>query len=161
MQISQLSSREVVVADRDASISDAAKLMRVFHTGDVVVVEERGGLRYPVGIVTDRDLVVAVLADAIERLDELTVADVMTRAVVTAPDSADISDVMSLMRSHRVRRIPIVGSHGELVGIVSFDDLVEHIAEQFGDLATLLAREHKHEKELAHLAMAGTTGTRH
>lgn len=161
MLVSELCTREVVVADRDATIFDAAKLMRAFHVGDLVVVEDRHGVKHPVGMVTERDLVVNILAEEVERVAELSVEDVMSRELITAQETADVTEVMKTMRAHGVRRLPVVGPRGELVGMISFDDLLEHVASELGDLAQLLVREHTQERKLRDVAIGGMTGTRH
>ncbi len=86
MPVSEICNREVVVVQRDDTALETAKLMRQHHVGDVLVVEDRNGVRVPVGIVTDRDLVVEIMAP---ELDDtvITVGDIMAQELVTVKES--------------------------------------------------------------------------
>jgi CBS domain-containing protein len=122
-----------------------ARLMRHHHVGTLVVVEEmNGGRRVPVGIVTDRDAVVEVMATGLDP-NTITVGDIMEQELVTARESEGVLETMQIMRYKGVRRLPIVDKDGQLVGIVSFDDLLEILAEQLGELAKIVAREQSRE----------------
>lgn len=123
----------------------AAKLMREHHVGDLVVVEELAGKRVPVGIVTDRDLVVELLAKGVD-VSTVTVGDVMTRSLLAVPESEGIYDTIQFMRSKAVRRVPVVDKDGALVGIVSADDLLDLLSEEVGGLAKLAFRQQSKEK---------------
>jgi CBS domain-containing protein len=129
-------NRTVVIVRRDERVVTAAHLMREHHVGDVVVVEERGGQRYPVGSLTDRDIVVGVVAKAPEFVSTLCVGEVMGPTLVTADEEERLCSVLKKMRTVGVRRIPVVDRQGVLQGIISFDDLVEFVAEELSDLAT-------------------------
>jgi CBS domain-containing protein len=142
----EVCNREVVYAHRDTPVADAARLMREHHVGDLVVLDGRKGERTPVGIVTDRDLVIEVIAAGV-RPEDLTVGDVMSEELVTAREEEGLPDVIKRMRSKGVRRVPVVDSAGALVGILSVDDVIELFAEQVTDLAKLIAREQSRERE--------------
>jgi CBS domain-containing protein len=145
--IGEICNREVVYAVRDTPIVIAARLMRQHHVGSVVVVDEvNGGRRVPVGIITDRDLVVEILATELDPRT-MTLGDVMVPELVTARESEGLSEIMEIMRYKGVRRLPIVGEEGQLVGIVSIDDLLEVLAEQMTDLTKIVAREQAHEAQ--------------
>lgn len=146
MTVGEFCNREVVFIRRDESIPEAARLMRRHHVGDLVVVEEQQDRRVPVGIVTDRDLVLEVIAQEVDP-NRLTVGDVMSFELVTAREEDSLFDAIKLMRCRGVRRVPVVDRAGVLVGILSVDDLLELFAETLGDLATLLQREQQREKE--------------
>lgn len=141
----EICNREVVIATRDCTILEAAQLMRHHHVGDVVVVEERGGIRVPVGIVTDRDLVVEIMAPAIDQA-VITVGDIMTSELVSVRENAGVSETIEYMRAKAVRRVPVVGENGGLVGILALDDLLELLAEELLALAKLVRNEQKKEK---------------
>jgi len=146
MTIGELCNREVVVAERTETAVEAAKLMRRYHVGDLVVVEERGGKRVPLGIVTDRDLVVEVLAEEVAP-EQVTVGDVMSAELITVFEHQDAADAMERMRSGGVRRIPVVDDQGVLQGIITADDLVDLFAEQMQELAKLIRRERQREQD--------------
>src|SRR5690554_4001106 len=122
MKTGDLCTRDTVVLGRDGTIVEAAKLMREYHVGDVVLVEERDGENVPVGIVTDRDLVLEVLAQELAP-DAVAVGDIVTAELVTARESDTLWDTMLQMRARGVRRIPVVNARGGLAGIVALDDL--------------------------------------
>jgi CBS domain-containing protein len=147
MTVGEICNREVVLASRETPIVAAARLMRQYHVGTVVVVDEvNGDRRVPVGIVTDRDLVVEIVATELDP-KTITVSDVMAPELVTARDTESLAGAMEIMRYKGVRRLPIVGDDGRLVGIVSVDDLLEILAEHMSDLTKIVAREQAHEAQ--------------
>lgn len=146
MNIGEICTRTVIIAARRTSIHDAAKLMREHHAGDIVVIDGSEDKRIPVGIVTDRDMVIEILAEDLNSAD-LSVGDIMTGNLVTAGERDGLFETIQLMRSRGVRRMPIVDAAGGLVGIVSLDDLVELLAEELGDLARLMRQERLNEIE--------------
>jgi CBS domain-containing protein len=147
MSIGEVCNREVVIIDRRESVFDAAKLMREYHVGDVLVVEERDDARVPVGILSDRDLVVEVLAKALSP-DAVDVGDLMSTDLLIARENDRLLDTIKSMRARGVRRIPVVDDSSALVGILALDDLIELIAEQLADLVGLLGTELRHEREV-------------
>ena len=144
MPISEICNREVVIVQRNNTILEAAQLMRQHHVGDVVVVEDRGGVKVPVGIVTDRDLVVEIMAPAIDQ-KVITVGDIMVTELATVKENAGLSETIEYMRAKGVRRVPVVDKGGGLVGILTLDDLLELLAEELLALANLVRREQKKE----------------
>jgi CBS domain-containing protein len=145
MSIGEICSRETVFTTRDTTVATAARLMRHHHVGTLVVVEEmNGGRRVPVGIVTDRDVVIEVMATGLDP-NAITVGDIMGPELVTARESEGVLETMQIMRYKGVRRLPIVDKDGQLVGIVSIDDLLEVLAEEFSELAKIMAREQARE----------------
>lgn len=145
MRVGEYCNREVVISDRNATLVETAKLMRREHVGDVVVVEERGGGRYPIGILTDRDIVVELIAEEVD-LAILLVGDCMAYELVTAREEDDLFDTIKRMRDKGIRRLPVVGEGGTLVGILTVDDLIDLVAEQLTDLVKLIGRERNLER---------------
>lgn len=143
--VGTICEREVVCAGRETTVQAAAGLLRHFHAGSVVVVtESAGGGRLPVGIVTDRDLVVEVAAlDLDPRV--ITIGDISTPALVTVGEDAGLLAAVELMRSKGVRRLPVTDGAGELVGIVSAADLFEALAGELAETARALVRERQRE----------------
>jgi CBS domain-containing protein len=147
MSVGQFCNRETIIADQQTPIVDAAKLMRQHHVGCIVVTEALGdGGVSPVGIVTDRDLVVEILAAEIDP-DQVTLGDIMSFELVTAHEDDRLWDTLQRMRVKGVRRIPVVDPRGALKGILTSDDLLEILAGELGELAKLIGREQLHEKE--------------
>lgn len=145
MSVGEYCNREVVITEKHTEIQEAARLMRNYHVGDLVVVEPRGdGENVPVGIVTDRDLVVEVLAQALDS-SSVTVADIMSQNPITAQEQDNLWDTLNRMRAQGVRRLPVVNGAGGLVGILTADDVLALIAEGLADLVKLVQRELKQE----------------
>lgn len=142
----EICNRDVVYAHKDTPVADAARLMREHHVGDLVVLDGKEGEQTPIGIVTDRDLVVEVIAEDV-RPEDVTVGDVMSYELVTAREEDGLLDLIKRMRAKGVRRVPVLDRAGALVGILSVDDLIEVLAEQVTDLARLIAREQDRERE--------------
>lgn len=146
MKAGELCRREVVTVHKDDTIVHAARRMREAHVGDVVVVE-RQEPRVPVGILTDRDIVVGVIAKDVNHFGMLEVGDVLSREnLIVARETDDVRTALSRMKTHGVRRMPVVNAAGHLVGILTFDDLVEHLSRLFSELSRLLSREIKEEQ---------------
>ena len=146
MQVGEICTREVVCANADTTVAAAAKLMRQYHIGDVIVTQDEKGRRVPLGIVTDRDIVLGVVAPELNA-GALTVGDIMGPELVTAGESEDVFDAVERMRNKGVRRMPIVQEDGTLIGIVSIDDVIEVLAEEMNSLARLISREQLHEQQ--------------
>ena len=147
MTIGEYCNREVTISEPDTSIIEAAKLMRRHHVGDLVVVDRQEGKNLPVGIVTDRDLVLEVPAQDVDP-DSLSIKDIMSTDLVTVLESETFLRVLDIMKKQRVRRILVVDDHGGLQGILSADDALELIAEAMNDLTGLVKREIAREADL-------------
>jgi CBS domain-containing protein len=126
-----------VSVDFDDSIMAASALMREHHIGDVIVTKEKKGRELPVGILTDRDIVVSLAARDVD-LDEVLVGDVMTTGLILARDDDSIEEVVHNMTDNGIRRMPVTNREGNLVGLISFDDLVKFFAEQLSLLSSLV-----------------------
>lgn len=147
MTVGKVCNREVVVTWPDSSVRETAKLMRDHHVGDVVVVEERDGSRVPVGIVTDRDLVLGVIAEDVS-LDSVSTGDIMSFELVTVGENDSLWDAVQRMRVKAVRRMPVLDDKGALAGILALDDLLELLSGEFADLARVSNREQDRERHL-------------
>lgn len=144
MAVGEICNREVVIVDKALSVSAAAQLMRSHHVGDLVVVEEKGGRKQPVGIVTDRDIVVEVVAAGVNP-EALKVADIMGAEVATVRESEGLFEALRYMRDKGVRRMPVVDSSSGLVGILTMDDVLSLLAEEMSELAKLVSHERQRE----------------
>ena len=139
-----LCTRQVVVAPPSLSVDEAARLMRERHVGCLIVVEQGDGGRLPSGILTDRDIVLAVVAKGADP-KTLRVGDVMTATLASVRESDTLYDVLSTMRSRGVRRVPGTGPHGTLVGILTMDDVLDTLAGQLQALGSVFGRERRQE----------------
>ncbi|QBQ53223.1 CBS domain-containing protein [Nitrosococcus wardiae] len=146
MSVGQYCNREVIVASQDTSILEVAQLMRRHHVGDVLIVEQQREQNIPIGIVTDRDLVVEILAEEVSP-DAVTVRDVMS-PVITIPEKADLWDTLQQMRYQGIRRMPVVNEKGGLEGILTVDDVLALLAEGLTDLVKLIKHEIEQEARL-------------
>lgn len=136
MSIESLLRRPVQTLPPDAPCREAAQLLRDERIGCVVVSEEER----PLGIVTDRDLVVRVMASGLDP-DKTPLRDVMSGEPVFLAGQRGIDQVVATMREQRIRRIPIVDAEGRLEGVVSLDDLLPLLAGQLGELAEAIRGE--------------------
>jgi CBS domain-containing protein len=144
MLLKEICTPEVVCCTPGTSVLAAARLMRQRHVGDLVVVEDPDGDQSPLGIVTDRDLVVEVLA--LERNPaSVTVREVMRKPVVVAGCDEEAGKAAERMKMHGVRRVPVMGNNRKLAGIVSLDDLLVQLAADANVLVDVVAREQGQE----------------
>lgn len=146
MPIGEICNREVVIVNRSESVGDAARLMRQYHVGDVVVVDEKGDSRIPVGILTDRDITVEIVAKGLDA-DSITAGDAMSLELITVSEQEGILEALELMRTKGVRRIPVTDAGGSLVGIVTIDDLLELLAVELNSLVSVIRREQIKERK--------------
>ena len=107
------------------------------------------GSRSQSGIVTDRDIVVGVVAMGLDPR-ELTAGDIMGDDLITVPETYDVHEALTRMREEGVRRMPVVNTRGELTGIVTFDDLLPLVAEELAALARLPSTGRQRECALRH-----------
>lgn len=144
MRLKDICTIEVACCTADATVTEAARLMRAHHVGDLVVIDEQES-RVPLGIITDRDLVVDVLAGGLD-LSRTLVGTLMHRPVVIARDEEDSSALIERMRTHAVRRVPVVDRHGAVSGIVTLDDLLRVFVEEAASLVQIMARGQAQER---------------
>jgi CBS domain-containing protein len=146
MSIGEFCTREVVIVERGTGIVELAQLMRKHHVGDVIVVDIQGDLVVPVGIVTDRDIVVELIAGEVD-LDSVTTGDVMNPELITAKEKEGIWDTLQSMRSKGIRRMPVINEDGGLEGILTVDDLIELLADELDLLAKIAGRGQELEEK--------------
>lgn len=146
MTVGKFCSREVVIAEKDATILEVARLMRQHHVGDVVIVDSSGDQPKPVGIITDRDIVVELIACEVS-LDDISVGDAMSFELITVREEDSIWETLQRMRTKGVRRMPVVNEQGGLEGILTIDDLLDLLAEELILLAKVPIHGQTREKE--------------
>jgi len=144
MPIGDVCIRDVVIASRETNVREAARLMAQNHVGNLVVIEDIGGRRVPVGIVTDRDIVRNVVAEGLDAR-VFTLGDLVARELVTTEEHQGIYECMQQMRINGIRRMSVVDGKGGLVGIISLDDLIQLLAEEMSELAKIIVREQARE----------------
>lgn len=136
--------REVAYVHKSAALNEAARQMREMHVGSLVVVEESGADRLVVGMLTDRDIVTAVVARDLSA-STLRVEDVMSADVTCAREHDSVDDVLSAMRRKGVRRMPVTGPRGQLVGLLAADDLLGRVSDELHTLVQAIAAQPRME----------------
>lgn len=145
MRIGEICNRDVVCAGRATTVMAAARLMREHHVGDIIIVDQADAERMPIGIVTDRDVVVEVIAAGIDP-NAVTLGDLVSWGeLATVQESDTYADALRVMHAKGVHRIPVINRSGILVGIVSFDDMLPRFASELSQLAELAARGRQRE----------------
>lgn len=146
MSIGEFCTREVAIVARDETALDASKVMRELHTGDVVVVEKKGKQNIPVGIITDRDIAIEIVAREVDP-SSVTAADLISRELVTINENASVQDAVKAMRDQGIRRLPVINNEGSLEGIFALDDLLEFLSEQLHEMMSTISREAREEEQ--------------
>jgi CBS domain-containing protein len=149
MNVSKLCRRDVVTIRPYEELMSAAELMREHHVGYLVVVQPdlQNDAQKPVGVLTDRDIVVTVIA---RQLDPraFRVEDVMTRDPVVVGETDSLDKALESMNRIGVRRLPVVGSRGQLVGVIALDDAIRVLADELGNVAGSIRNEQRVEGAL-------------
>lgn len=139
MRTAEVCTRDVVATRRNTSLTDAAKLMRENHVGSIVILDDADP-RKPSGILTDRDIVISVVAAGLDNRT-MTVGEIMSHTVVTASEDDDALATLKSMRRRGIRRMPVVDHSGALAGIVSLDDLLEVAGGAIDDIVGAITSE--------------------
>lgn len=136
-QLKDFATSVVAVVEPETAAQVVAQVMRHHHIGALVVVDAQEKSR-PIGIVTDRDLVLELMAEGLDPA-VFTAGDIMSVNLVTARPDMDAMDAVHLMNAHQLRRLVIADDEDRLVGIVTLEDIIELLARELGDLAAGLA----------------------
>jgi CBS domain-containing protein len=141
MSIREYCNLNVICCEADAPIAEVAMLMRKHHVGDVIVVDnQQEGARIPIGIITDRDILVETIALDIEA-KLFTASDLMSAPVTTVQEDAKVAEALGIMRGKRIRRLPVVTRAGTLFGMVTTDDFVNLLAAELSMIAGLMVEQ--------------------
>lgn len=144
MRIVDICTRQVISIEAGIAIRQAAEMMRKHHVGALVVTQPPNGERVPIGFLTDRDIVVSVVAVGINT-EALTVGDIMSQDLATCTESEGVFDAIQTMRRRSVRRLPVLNGKGGLVGMLTADDIYSALGTLTRDLNAALTREQVHE----------------
>lgn len=137
MSVGKICTREVDLAHADESVWRAAERMHQRAVGTLVVIDDD---KNPIGIVTDRDLVERVLAKGLDA-NVTSIGQVMTQAPAIVSEQLPIEEAIAIMRRERCRRLPVVGDVGQLIGLISLDDVLQLLAEELATVGQLLERQ--------------------
>ncbi len=154
MLLKEVCTLDVVCCGVDMRVTAAAQLMRTHHVGDLVLVQDPEEERVPLGVITDRDLVVEVLGNG---RDPATTAlgSLMHRPVVIANEKEDTAVVLERMRTHGVRRVPVVDAHGAAVGIITLNDLLKVLVDEAAALVEIMSRGQDRERRTRRSPLGG------
>lgn len=147
MNAGEICNRNVVFATEDMGLKEAADLMRTEHVGSLVVVREADVGRIVIGMLTDRDIAIVAMAREFDP-QTLRVGDIMSTDLVTARAEDSFNDILSMMRTHGVRRVPVTSENGVLIGIVTLDDLLDILAEEMRGFVLAIEGAQKHERRV-------------
>ena len=155
MNVGDLCNRKVVAVSASAPASDAARLMCEQRVGAIVVTAAPADGAVAIGMLTDRDIVCAQLDRAAD-LSQLRTADIMTGDPLVLSEDAPVEEAIRRLRNRHVRRAPVISRRGELIGVISFDDLLAHVSANLRALAQLAeVRLRPRESRAGHDAKAG------
>ncbi|HET9109159.1 MAG TPA: CBS domain-containing protein [Steroidobacteraceae bacterium] len=146
MNVGSICKRQIVTVTPRSDLAAAAQLMRDKHVGFLIVVEPEPQAQYgrPVGVLTDRDIVISVVARGADPT-LLTAGDVMNREPVLAQESDSVDQALRTMRRMGVRRLPVIGSRGMLTGVLSLDDVLDVLAAEIGEVSGTVRNEQRIE----------------
>jgi len=140
MSIGKFCEHNVVIAPKDMAVHEAAKLMKRYNIGDIVVVDNEDRDAGPVGILTDRDIAMKIVANELDA-NKISIGDAMSQNLLTLNDQQGIQEAIDMMSAKGVRRAPVIDNHHKIVGIVSIDDLLILIADEMSSLAKLVRKQ--------------------
>lgn len=141
--------KEILTLKPEASVLDAVQMMRDRHIGDVIIAEERNGEKIPLGIVTDRDLTLDVLAQCADPA-KLQISAVMNKNLVTCPFHAGVFEMIKTMKMNGITRLPLVSDTGALKGIVNAKNLIQLLLAGLYDLSHISEKQQSKEQSFSH-----------
>lgn len=147
MLLREICTPDVISCAADRSALHAAHLMRQHHVGDLIIVEDVESDPSPIGMVTDRDIVVEVLGKELDPA-RVTLRQIMRTPVVIASLGEEVTQALERMKLHGVRRIPVVDESSKLVGVLSLDDLLKRLAADAVSLAEVVSRQQDREHRM-------------
>lgn len=148
MRVDAICSKNVIVVSREEPVDKVAQLMREYHVGAVVVTDESHGQRRPVGVITDRDLVVELLAKGLD-IASVSAGDLISPNLVTVSADTSVLEAIEIMSNRGVRRVPVVEGPGrQLAGILAVDDVLGVLSQAVDRVSSLISYEQDREKVL-------------
>jgi len=144
MNLSELCNKSVVTISDEDTVNYACKLLRDEHVGCLIVTDLYEGNCKPLGIITDRDIVVKVIAAGI-KIEDVLVKDIMGEKFITADINKNIYEGLELMLKHGVRRMPLVNGSGHLEGIITLDDGLSHLSSELYKVTRTINMEQNRE----------------
>jgi CBS domain-containing protein len=140
MSIKDICGRQVVTATKDASVNEVAKLMKKHNVGNVVIIDNQVTTNKPIGILTDRDITMKIVAEDVDAR-QISAGDIMTENLLLLHGNQSINEAIDMMCAKGVRRAPISDDTHKIIGIASIDDLFILLAEEMGSLSKLIRKQ--------------------
>ncbi len=140
MSIKDICGRQVVTATKDASVNEVAKLMKKHNVGNVVIIDNQVTTNKPVGILTDRDITMKIVAEDVDAR-QISAGDIMAENLLLLHGNQSINEAIDMMCAKGVRRAPISDDTHKIIGIASIDDLFILLAEEMGSLSKLIRKQ--------------------
>ena len=144
LKIRDVAVRPAVTARLDEAIGTCARRMHDERVGCLVVVEDSDGVELPVGVLTDRDIAIEVVAFGLDP-STMTAGDVMTDQPAVVDEDDDVLDALQRMRERGVRRLPVVRPDGALTGVVALDNLMEALGQEFDGVVSVMRAQRTRE----------------
>lgn len=139
MRVGEICTRSVSWCEPGTSVIDAARMMRDAHINNVIVAEQRDGERIPVGVLTDRDIVIQIVAKEVDP-KAVSVGDIMSREIFTVDEDEPVRETIERMRFKGVRRLPVINKRGAMIGVIAMEDLLRNLAEDLTAIAAVTPR---------------------
>jgi CBS domain-containing protein len=136
MSILDICQDEVIFTGGDSTVEDAASLMKSYNIGALIVTENNE----PVGIITDRDIVVNVVAEG-DDASAVKIKEVMSDNLLVVSFDEGIYETIEKMKARNVRRAPVIDAFGKLIGIVSVDDLIPYLISEGNSISSLIKNQ--------------------
>ena len=151
MKVGDVCTRGVRVVVPNLALATAAREMSQHHIGALLVVEPGAVKRRPIGILTDRDILIGQLARSAD-LFCLTVGDVMTRNPLVVHTDMSVQGAIQALNAQSVRRAPVLDRDGALIGIVTLDDLLPVICNELAAIGSLVGTQARYEADAVSFA---------
>jgi CBS domain-containing protein len=147
MRVGDYCKHGVVTVSGTANVAEAARTMRDEHVGFLIVVDEGDPTRRPLGVITDRDIVLQICARDVDP-KSVTAADIMSRQPLVATEADDLNEVLQAMRMAGFRRIPVLSASGTLTGVMAIDDAIDIVAGLLVDICGSIRNEQRQERRV-------------
>lgn len=139
MEAGEICTRNTVIIRDDKRVKDAAKLMKQYNIGCLVVVRSQKDNNIPIGIVTDRDIVIKAMLNS--NPGELEIKEFMSAPVITVQEHTSIFDTLAKMRYNGIRRVPVVNGKGHLTSILALDDIMDFLLTEISEISQIFKKE--------------------
>jgi CBS domain-containing protein len=124
MQVRDIMTSDPACALPDSSLTEIARMMVVYDCGEIPIIESEAS-RKPVGVITDRDIVVRTMGEGLDPTD-MFAREIMSTPVVTVTPDTSFEDCKHVLEEKQIRRVPVVDENGAICGIVALADITRY-----------------------------------